>query len=107
MSSLSECITWVTVGFAESVAIATLNLCTIIVFIKNRNLRKRSTYLLINLAVIDMLSGGSAVYDFYRVGADCNVWKSHSIDGWARYVLHLFLLLFPVSSLPNIIIILL
>lgn len=43
MLSLAECITWVTVGFAESVAIVTLNLCTIIAFIKNHNLRKRST----------------------------------------------------------------
>ncbi|XP_020624069.1 substance-K receptor-like [Orbicella faveolata] len=103
--SLSECITWVTVGLAESVAIVTLNLCTIIVFIKNRNLRKRSTYLVINLAVIDMLAGGSAVYDFYRVGADCNVWKSHSIDGWVRYILYVLLLLFPISSLSNITII--
>ena len=42
--------------------IVTLNLCTIIVFIRNRNLRKRSTYLVINLAVIDMLVGGVAVY---------------------------------------------
>ena len=35
MSSLAECITWVTVGFAESVAILTLNLCMIIVFLKS------------------------------------------------------------------------
>jgi len=62
------------VSLAESVAIVTLNLCTVIVFIKNRNLRKRSTYLLINLAVKDMLAGGIAVHKvFYSVGADCNV----------------------------------
>ena len=102
--SFSECITWVTVGLAESVAIVTLNLCTIIVFIKNRNLRKRSTYLVMNLAVIDMLAGGSAIYEFYRVGADCNVWKSHSIDheGWAFYTVHVLTILFPISSLSNI-----
>ena len=94
-----------TLGLAESVAIVTLNLCTVIVFIKNRNLRKRSTYLVINLAVIDMLSGGSAVYDFYRVGADCNVWKTHSIEVWALHILYAFILLFPISSLSNITII--
>ena len=34
MRSLSECIAWMNVGLAESVAIVTLNLCTIIVFFK-------------------------------------------------------------------------
>ena len=81
MLSLSECIPWMTVALAESVAIVTLNLCTIIVFISNRNLRKRSTYLLINLAVIDMFVGGVAVYTmFYAPGVDCNLWKWHSIE---------------------------
>ena len=61
MLSLFECIPWMTVGLAECVAIVTFNLCTIIVFIRNRNLRKRSTYLMINLAVIDMSLGGVAV----------------------------------------------
>ena len=105
MLSLSGCITWVTLGLAESVAIVTLNLCTIIVFIKNRNLRKRSTYLVINLAVTDMFSGGPAAYDFYRVGADCNVWKPHSIEGWALRILYVLMILFPISSLSNITII--
>jgi hypothetical protein len=84
MLSLPECIPWMTVGLAESVAVVTLNLCTIIVFIKNCNLRMRSTYLLINLAVIDMLTGGPVVYyKFYCVGAGCNVWKSHPVENWA------------------------
>ena len=103
MWSLSECIPWMTVGLAECVAIVTLNLCTIIVFITNRNLRKRSTYLVINLAVIDMLAGGSAVYHlFYWVGADCNVWKWHSIEGWGYYLLKVFIPLFATGSLTNI-----
>ena len=81
MLSLSECIPWMTVGLAESVAIVTLNLCTIIVFIRNRNLRKRSTYLMINLAVIDMFVGGAVVYNlFYKPGAFCNLWKWHPIQ---------------------------
>ena len=43
--SSSECIAWLTVVMTESVAIVTLNILTIIVFIKNRSLRKRSVYL--------------------------------------------------------------
>ena len=81
MSSLSECIPWMTVGLAESVAIVTLNLCTIIVFIRNRNLRKRSTYLVINLAVIDMVVGGVAVIKlFYAPGAYCNLCVMNTIS---------------------------
>ena len=76
MWSLSECTPWMTVGLAESVAIVTLNLFTIIAFMKNRILRKRSTYLMINLAVIDMFVGGAAVYyQFYQPGVVCNLWK--------------------------------
>ena len=81
MWSLSECIPWMTVALAESVAIVTLNICTIIVFMRNRNLRKRSTYLMINLAVIDMFAGGFVVYNqFYWFGVACNLWEWHLTD---------------------------
>ena len=103
MLSLSECIPWMTVGLAESVAIVTLNLCTIIVFIRNRNLRKRSAYLVINLAVIDMFVGGAVVCNlFYVPGVRCNLWKWQSIE----YVTPIFMIpllrVFPIGSLTNI-----
>ena len=56
--SSSECIAWLTLVMTESVAIVMLNILTIVVFIKKRSLRKRSIYLVINLAVVDMLVGG-------------------------------------------------
>ena len=103
MLSFSECVTWLAVGLTECVAIVTLNVITIIVFIKNRNLRKRSTYLVINLAVADMLVAGIATYGlFFLVGGKCNIWKYNSVENWARYVLFTLLYLFPVSSLTNI-----
>ena len=55
--SSSECIIWFTVFTAEFVAIVTVNLLAIILFIKNRNLRTRSMYLVISLTVADMLVG--------------------------------------------------
>ena len=55
--SSSECIIWVTVFTAEFVAIVTVNLLAIILFIKNRSLRTRSMYLVISLTVADMLVG--------------------------------------------------
>ena len=63
----SECIIWLTVFTAEFVAIVTVNLLAIILFIKNRNLRTRSMYLVISLTVADtfvgVLSGGYVPFD--------------------------------------------
>ena len=48
---------------------------------RNRNFRKCSSYLAINLAVIDMFVGGVAVYTMlYVLRVDCNLWKWHSIE---------------------------
>ena len=103
MLSLSECIPLMTVGLAESVAIITLNVCTIIVFIRNRNLRKRSMYLVINLAVIDMFVGGIVVYDlFYWPGVDCNLWEWQLIEDGTYFFIDIFRVLFPIGSLTNI-----
>ena len=103
MLSLSECIPWMTVGLAESVALVTLNLCTIIVFISNRNLRKGSTYLVINLAVIDMFVGGVVgCFLFYLPGVNCNLWKRQSTKYGTYNFIQVLLVLFPVGSLANI-----
>ena len=103
MISFPECITWLAVGLTESVAIVTLNIITLIVFIKKRNLRKRSTYLIINLAVVDMLAGGGAAYGlFYFVGVDCNIWRYSITDVWASNVLVILYDLYPLCSLTNI-----
>ena len=103
MLSLSECIPWMTVGLAESVALVTLNLCTIIVFISNRNLRKGSTYLVINLAVIDMFVGGVVgCFLFYLPGVKCNLWKRQSTKYGTYNFIQVLLVLFPIGSLTNI-----
>ena len=103
MWSLSECIPWMTVDLAESVAIVAFNLCTIIVFIRNRNLHKRSTYLVTNLAVSDMLAGGAPVYHlFYRSGVFCNLWKWPSFEDGTDTFIGVLILLFPIGSLTNV-----
>ena len=104
--SLSECIPWMIVGLVESIAIVTINLCTIIVFAKNPDLRMQSTRLLINLAVIDMLAGIFVLYGlFYLVGAYCKVWNSHLAEGWPYNIPEIFSEFFPISSLSTITII--
>ena len=63
----SECIVWFAIFVTESVIIVSVNLLTIIVFTRNRNLRRRSTCLVINLTVADMFVGvlfGVAIFPF-------------------------------------------
>ena len=75
-SSTSECLAWLAVFMSEAIAIVTLNIITIIVLMKNQSLRKRSMYLVINLAVADMLVGGfSEIMSFFVMGVQCNFWK--------------------------------
>ena len=68
ISSLSECIICFTVLTAECVGIVTVNLLSIILFIKNKSLRTRSMYLVMSLTVADLLVGslsGSVDSFFY------------------------------------------
>ena len=58
MFSSSDCIIWFAAFLALTVAIVTVNLLSIILFIKNSNLRTRGMYLVINLTVVDILVGG-------------------------------------------------
>ena len=104
MFSLPWCITWLVVLLTLSVAIVTLNIATIIIFIKSRDLRKRSTYLLINLAVADMLVGGFTATDhFIILGVHCNLCKDIVPENWLSYlIMNALGILFPVSSLLTI-----
>ena len=99
MTYSPECITWMVVGLTESVTIIALNSLTVIAFCRDRNLRKRSTYLVISLAVADMLSGGSSALNFFDdVGETWNLWR-HNRAYW--YIPQVFILWFPVCSLTN------
>ena len=100
MASSPECITWMVVGLTESVTIIALNSLTVIAFFRERSLRKRSTYLVINLAVSDMFTGGSSPLDlFYNVGETCNFWR-HKREHWYR-IPQVLLFWFLVCSFIN------
>ena len=102
MFSLAECVPWLAVLLILPLAIIILNLITIIVFIKSRSLRKRSTYLMISLAVADMLVGVIATDDFTLVGVNlCNLWEDIVPVKLAAYMTF-FSVLFPVASVTNI-----
>ena len=104
MFSSPWCITWLVVLLTLSTAILALKIITIIIFTRNRALRKRSTYLLINLAVADLLVGGFTVPDhFILLGAHCDIWNDVVSKTWLNYlVMNAFGILFPVCSLLNI-----
>ena len=100
--SSSECIIWFTVFTAESVAIVTVNLLAIILFIKNRNLRTRSMYLVISLTVADMLvgvlGGGFTQFVFPQ---GCRLIKLN-LSSEVSIALRSFDFFFPIVSLTNI-----
>ena len=87
-------------GLTESVTIIALNSLTVIAFFRDRSLRKRSTYLVISLAVADMFTGGTSPLDlFYNVGETCNFWR-HKREHWYR-IPQVFLFWFLVCSFIN------
>ena len=58
----AECSTWYAVFLTVTVAVVAVNLLSIILFVKNKNLRTRAMYLVINLTVADMFVGGTAIF---------------------------------------------
>ena len=102
--SSSECIAWLTVFMTESVAIVTLNILTIIVFIKTRGLRKRSMYLVISLAVADMFVGGFVgAWNFFKTGVSCNFWQyNFSYFGLWYNVIYVLYFTFMSTSITNL-----
>jgi len=100
--SSTECISWLSVGVTECVAVFVINLVTIVVFIKNRNLRRRSLYLVLNLAVADMLVGGlSIIHLFAILSYFCNHWFYESISLLGEMVFVFLFFFCPFSSILN------
>ena len=100
--SSSECIIWLTVFTAEFVAIVTVNLLAIILFIKNRSLRTRSMYLVISLTVADMLVGVLSVgYVQFYLLQRCRLIKLN-LSWKVVFSLSNFYFFFPFVSLTNI-----
>ena len=100
--SSPECITWIAVTLTVCVAIVTVNLLSIILFIKNRSLRTRAMYLVINLTVADMFVGGFSHFFLFQDLSDaCDIMKMNLSPELIMIVtfLHLW---FPLTSLTNI-----
>ena len=76
--SASQCIAWFVVFTTECLATVILNIITIIVFVKQRQLQRRSTYLIIHLAFVDFFVGAVSgpLNLAERMASFCNLWKN-------------------------------
>ena len=101
--SSSECITWFAVTFTTSVAIVAVNLISIILFIKNRSLRTRAMYLVINLTVADMFVGGFSHFFLFQCLSkhSCDIVKMN-LSQELNVIINFLFLWFPLTSLTNI-----
>ena len=102
--SSSECITWLALFITISITIVTVNLLSIvrILFIKNRSLRTRAMYLVINLTIADMFVGGfSHFFQFQHLSVSCDTAKMNLSPELIVIILFLYLW-FPLTSLTNI-----
>ena len=101
-SPASQCIPWIIVLGTESLAIVVLNIITIIVFVKQRHLQRQSLYLIIHLAIVDLLAGaisGPMVIEYFG-SARCGLWEySYSP---LKYGLSRLFSLFPAASFFNL-----
>ena len=73
--SLTECSTWYAVFLTITVAVIAVNPLSIILIVKNSNIRTRAMYLVINLTVADMFVGGMGTFDivFHSLLYGCEV----------------------------------
>ena len=103
MFSSSECIIWFAAFLAVAVAIVTVNLLSIILFIKNSNLRTRGMYLVINLTVVDILVGGLSTINLLliitHIGCKTVIVR---LSGEGNMITWFIFYWFPLTSLTNI-----
>ena len=108
--SSTECSTWLGVLLTVTVAVVAVNLLSIVLFVKNSNLRTRAMYLVINLTVADMFVGGSATFFavFYFLLYGCEFADEFFIRlEWPPilFVLHIINIWFSFTSVTGIAII--
>ncbi|XP_067052609.1 kappa-type opioid receptor-like [Acropora muricata] len=102
--SPNECIGWLVVFSIVGVIITTINALTVIIYLLQQRLRKRTMYLVISLAVADMCVGGiSLTIQVSMSGFSCGLWK---IDPppkgvWLSILIGV-LFVFPMASVINL-----
>ena len=85
----SHCVSWFAVFGIVCLAIVILNIITIIIFVKQRQLQRKSTYLIIHLAIVDLFVGavsGPLWIDFF-MSWYCDLWEHDRPDSILLFVL--------------------
>ena len=94
---------WMATLLTELIAFVLINLPSLATFARNRHLRKRSTYLVINLTIADLLLGVVAVL---LPILEPRILESHNILGehfnWYAFLYLTLESLFPAASLANL-----
>ena len=89
---------WSTVFISEIIVVVTINVFTLVAFARNRHLRKRTTYLIINLTVADLLVGA--------VAGPLRIFYADLDDGhgssWQTIIILTSRFTFPVASQANL-----
>ena len=105
--SSAECSTWYAASLTITVAVVAVNLVSIVLFIKNSNLRTRAMYLVINLTVADMFVGGIAIFDvvfqFLLYGCESeNILQSFFKREWQAVSFTTINMWLPLTSVTGI-----
>ena len=91
--------TWLTVFIVEYAVTSIINGFTILTFARNRHLRKRTTYLIINLTIADFLVGTvSGPMHIYHI----MTFKPGSGFGWGKFIVMFLDNLFTACSLLHL-----
>ena len=101
----SQCISWLVVFITECLAIVILNVTSIIVFVKQRQLQRRSTYLVIHLAIVDLLVGVvTGPLQIGTIGSSyCDLWDYiRPVIRWLFILQHVLWYTFPFTSFLNL-----
>ena len=91
--SPSQCVPWFAVFSTECLTVVILNLLTIIVFMKQRQLQRQSKFLIIHQAIVDLLVGlvyGPLMTE-WSGSFNCDLWDYHRPDVTLLLLLELVL----------------
>ena len=89
---------WFTVCGTEFIVIFIINAFTLVAFARSRHLRKRTTYLIINLTVADLLVGAVSG----PLSAYTRPYTNLEHEGCLHFILSTLAYIFPVASQTNL-----
>ena len=101
---VSRCVPWFAVFITESLAVITLNIITIVVFVKQRQRQRQSTCLIIHLAMVDLMIGAViGPVRVYEIGNFCDM-REHDMRDvtWLPGVKNVLMEIVHLVSISNL-----